>query len=61
MFDDSRKFKTETKDGKVWKKFNEEGREAVFKIDVDKAPSFEESMFLDIVRSLRKDKQKKDK
>jgi hypothetical protein len=56
MFEDSRKFKTETKDGKDWKKFNEEGREGVFRIESDKAPSFEESMFLDIVRSLRKDK-----
>lgn len=41
--------------------FNHAGRDSSFIIENDKnTPSFEEAMFLDIVRSMRKDMKVKD-
>lgn len=56
IFEDPRKFEKENEKGIDWKVFNKEGRDANLIIEnPQNTPSFEDAMFTDIVRSLRKD------
>ena len=61
MFEDGRKFDMVTKNGAEWKQFaRRQGgtKEGAFssQSEEDKVPSFEDAMFIDMIRSMKKDK-----
>ena len=59
LFDDSRKYKVEEKNGEEWKEFESEHRADVLKMEslTEKKPIFEETMMLDTIRAIRRDKK----
>ena len=59
LFDDNRKYKVEEKNGEEWKEFESEHRADVLKMEslTERKPIFEETMMLDTIRAIRRDKK----